>query len=94
MITKGFFMAKQNKLYSVEYMQEGQPVRQDGVDIFDLPYDKFDERNPLVILGDVEMRAGKKQSWPDLRDVVIDGDFDCGQFKITPDTVLPMGFKT
>ena len=87
-------MAKQNKLYSVEYMQEGQPVRQDGVDIFDLPYDKFDEQNPLVVLGDVEMRAGKKQSWPDLRDVVIDGDFDCGQFKITPDTVLPMGFKT
>ena len=61
------------------------------VDLLDLPYDLFDAKHPLRIDADVDMGKGKKSLLPDLQNVIIDGRFDCSDFTINQDTVLPDG---
>lgn len=63
------------------------------VDIFNLPYNEFDEQCPLVISDDVDMGKSKKRDWPDLSNVIMFGTFDCSNFAITPETPMPRKFK-
>ena len=45
-------MAKKTGLYPATIKQE-EEISEIMVDIFELPYDKFDAENPLIINGDV-----------------------------------------
>ena len=51
-------------------------------------------QTPLVILGDVDMGKSKSGQWPDFTHVGIQGTFDCSNFTIGPDTILPGFFTT
>ena len=86
-------MAKKNNLYKAFIETENERIDV-NVDIFDLPYDKFGTDVPLVISEDVDMGKSKNHKWPDLGNVAIDGTFDCSDFAIGPDTILPAYFKT
>ena len=87
-------MAKKNNLYTVGYEKDGQLTVIFDVDLFDLPYDEFNEQSPLWILSDVDMGKSKNRTWPDFKNVKIYGSFDCSDFPITPDTILPECFNT
>lgn len=75
-------------LYDAGYQENGEP-KVVPVDIFDLPYDKFSYEDPLWIMENVDMGKSKNQQWPDFSNVGIAGTFDCSNFTITADTVLP-----
>ncbi len=64
------------------------------VDVFNLPYDKFNHDDPIWIMEDVDLGKSKNRQWPDLSNVAIAGTFDCSDFPITADTVLPFSFHT
>ena len=88
-------MAQKNKIYDA-FITKDESAEYDrlAVDLFDLPYDKFDSKHPLEIWGDVDMGKQKKGvEWPDLSNVIIENDFNCSGFKITSDTVLPMSME-
>lgn len=88
-------MAKQEQLYPAFITRsddDQEPVLQQ-VDIFNLPYDKFDEQSPLIIPEDVDMGKSKNRKWPDLSNVIIFGDLDCSNFTITSETIFPCKFK-
>lgn len=63
------------------------------VDIFNLPRDQFDAEHPLIITESVNLGRGKKQPLPDFSNVVIKGTFDCSDFTITENSVLPNGIR-
>ena len=81
-------MAKKTELYSASIV-ENEVLKEIQVDIFDLPYDKFNDAAPLIINGDVSLGRLKGRELPNMRNVVIMGALDLGEFKITPDTILP-----
>lgn len=87
-------MAKKNNLYTVGYEKDGELTVIFDVDLFDLPYDEFNEQSPLWILNNVNMGKGKNRTWPNFKNVNIYGSLDCSDFPITPDTVLPESFDT
>lgn len=62
-----------------------------NVDLLDLPRDIFSAENPLYIDADVNMGKGKKAPLPDFSNVIITGVFDCSDFTISENTVLPNG---
>lgn len=62
-----------------------------NVDLLDLPRDIFSAENPLYIDADVNMGKGKKAPLPDFSNVIITGAFDCSDFTISENTVLPNG---
>lgn len=62
-----------------------------NVDLLDLPQDIFNVENPLYIDADVNMGKGKKAPLPDFSNVIITGVFDCSDFTISENTVLPNG---
>ena len=62
-----------------------------NVDLLDLPRDIFSAENPLYIDADVNMGKGKKAPLPDFSNVIITGMFDCSDFSISENTVLPNG---
>ncbi len=62
-----------------------------NVDLLDLPRDIFSAENPLYIDADVNMGKGKKAPLPDFSNVIIKGVFDCSDFTISENTVLPNG---
>jgi len=81
------------KLYAAG-IREDDADKVIDVDIFNLPYDRFDFDNPMWIMEDVDLGKSKNRQWPDLSNVAIAGTFDCSDFPITADTVLPFSFHT
>ena len=85
-------MAKAKKLYMAQIGYSGDAEVID-VDVFALPYDRFNAENPLVILESVDLGKAKNKAFPDFSNVVLEGGcFNCNEFRISPDTVLPYGF--
>lgn len=85
-------MAKQTDFYDATIIENDVRVLV-RVDLFNLPYDKFDKVHPLCILDGVKMDKAKGRPWPDLSNVVIGGDFECSKdFTITADTNMPLFF--
>lgn len=85
-------MAKQTDFFDATIMENDVRVLV-RVDLFDLPYDKFDKVHPLCLLDGVKLDKAKGRQWPDLSNVVIGGDFECSnEFTITADTKLPLFF--
>ncbi len=82
-------MSKKRNLYSVGYTQNGEALVADNVDLFDLPYDKCNDDEPLWIMSDVDMGKSKNRTWPNFKNVCIFGALDCSDFTITPQTILP-----
>lgn len=61
-----------------------------NIDMCNLPYDLFGPEFPLEILADVDMGPNNKRPpLPDMTGVKIYGSFDCSNYKINEDTVLP-----
>ena len=81
-------MAKKTGLYPATIKQE-EEISDIMVDVFELPYDKFDGENPLIIHGDVALRGRRGREFPLLRNVIILGSLDIRDFDLTPDTILP-----
>ncbi len=87
-------MAKKNNLYTAGYEKNDELTIIFDIDLFELPYNEFNEQSPLWILNDVDMGKSKNRAWPNFKNVKIFGSFDCSNFTITPDTVLPECFDT
>ena len=86
-------MAKSTDFYEAT-IEQNEQVSVIYVDLFDLPYDKFDAQNPLCISDDVRLGKAKGRALPNLADVAIMGDFELSRdFPIGADTVLPAFFK-
>ena len=83
-------MAKNSTMYIGSFNQDDE-VHTTNVDLMNIPYDKFSAENPLRISADVDMGKGKKAPLPDFTNVIINGTFDCSDFTITSNTVLPQG---
>lgn len=81
-------MTKNTGMYHATIKQD-EEISEIIVDIFNLPYDKFDGENPLIIHGDVALRGRRGRTFPLLRNVVILGTLDIRDFDLTPDTILP-----
>lgn len=63
-----------------------------NIDMCNLPYDLFGPEFPLEIIGSVDMGPNNKRPpLPDMTGVKIYGSFDCSNYKINEDTVLPQG---
>ena len=85
-------MAEQTDFFDATIMENDVRVLV-RVDLFDLPYEKFDKVHPLCLLDGVKLDKAKGRQWPDLSNVVIGGDFECSkEFTITADTKLPLFF--
>lgn len=81
-------MAKKTGLYPATIKQD-EIISEIMVDIFNLPYDKFDSKNPLTIHGDIVLRGRRGCEFPLLHNVIILGSLDIRDFDLTPDTILP-----
>lgn len=81
-------MAKKTELYPATIMENGA-LTEILVDVFNLPYDRFDDENPLILHSDVSLGRAKGRSIPNMRNVIIMGTLNLGEFKIQSDTVLP-----
>lgn len=81
-------MTKNTGMYHATIKQD-EEISEIIVDIFNLPYDKFDGENPLIIHGDVALRGRRGREFPLLRNVIILGSLDIRDFDLTPDTILP-----
>lgn len=80
-----------NTTQYVGYTKEDDTMHMMIVDLLDLPYDVFSAEKPLHIDADVNMGKGKKAPLPDFSNVIIKGVFDCSDFTISEDSVLPKG---
>ena len=86
-------MAQKKTLYPAT-IKRGEEFVMVDVDVFDLPYGEFDARNPLLIAGGINLGKPRGRAFPNFENVVIDGVFDCSDFPIESDTVLPRGITT
>ena len=80
-----------NTTQYVGYTKEDDIMHMMIVDLLDLPHDMFSAEKPLHIDADVNMGKGKKAPLPDFSNVIIKGVFDCSDFTISEDSVLPKG---
>lgn len=80
-----------NTTQYVGYTKEDDIMHMMIVDLLDLPHDMFSAEKPLHIDADVNMGKGKKAPLPDFSNVIIKGVFDCSDFTISKDSVLPKG---
>ena len=80
-----------NTTQYVGYTKEDDIMHMMIVDMLDLPHDMFSAEKPLHIDADVNMGKGKKAPLPDFSNVIIKGVFDCSDFTISEDSVLPKG---
>ncbi len=86
-------MAKDNKCLASWIDKETGENTIGFIDIFDIPYDIMDTECGLAIWGNLELGRCKNREWPDLSNVYVSGAFNCSDFTIGPDTVLPQEMR-
>ena len=86
-------MAKDNKCLASWIDKETGENTIGFINIFDIPYDIMDTECGLAIWGNLELGRCKNREWPDLSNVYVSGAFNCSDFTIGPDTVLPQEMR-
>lgn len=85
-------MAKTEKTYVASLSCEDKVVLGE-VNLFDLPRENNGSAYTITIADSVDLGRSKNRAWPNLASVRILGDFDCSDFTISSDTVLPAYFE-